>query len=738
MDTKWKKSKMIIGLVTMFAGLSLLFGCAVFNPAVAMGNITDLAVIADPNGSWEQTSDFRQEAAMFLNDMIRIGAGQPPSYGACYETSYGSGSLLDALSGRWSVTETRVSAIVIQGTAVESAAADAVVTEGEFSAETAQTQDFAEEETEWTPEEIRKMAENFHESHKEDRNILYELKKDGKVLYENRGEQTIGGPKNSLPEGYDLLIKYDGQKVTLYRDGKKLDVYGDGIYESDGKHWRVPGYENYKVPKDWERCEVTLAVRSVPMCYTVGDTTYGKEMYWIRSNFRADRQFFYIWCALAATGLVLLVLSHFFKKERREAEKALGIFLGKIPVEIRLAAILFLLFFNVGFIIADIFLAFWLLRLVYLDLRYGAKSWKNSLLLRLARFMETKDMKLPVQERLAEQSFRPIILMPVSLILVLLSFLDEEYWGLGIEGILLVLAALCFAALAGVLLYNAGRQKRLAVDLGCLSDQIDAVYEGRMRDACELPADSDLAEMAEKVAGIQNGLETALEERMKSERMKVELVANVSHDIKTPLTSIISYVDLLKEEKNLPDYLQDYVEILAQKSERLKTMVQDIFEVSKAASGQLPVKMEILDLGKLLRQTLADMEEQIEAAPVNIRSQIPQEPVLILADGQRMYRVFQNLVQNALQYSLEGSRIYLTLEKQGSLAVASVRNTSAAELNGNADFTERFVRGDKSRTDGGSGLGLSIAKSFTEACGGSFKVETIADLFVVRVEFTQQ
>lgn len=167
-------------------------------------------------------------------------------------------------------------------------------------------------------------------------------------------------------------------------------------------------------------------------------------------------------------------------------------------------------------------------------------------------------------------------------------------------------------------------------------------------------------------------------------------------------------------------------------------MVQDVFEVSKATSGQLPMQFERLDLAKLLRQTMADMQEQIDRAPVSVRVQIPEEAVEILADGQRLYRVFQNFLQNALLYSLEGSRVYVKLEKEGSLAVASVRNTSKTELDGSRDFTERFVRGDESRTDGGSGLGLSIAKSFTEACKGTFRVETIADLFVVTVAFSLQ
>ena len=233
-------------------------------------------------------------------------------------------------------------------------------------------------------------------------------------------------------------------------------------------------------------------------------------------------------------------------------------------------------------------------------------------------------------------------------------------------------------------------------------------------------------------------MEAALAERTKSERMKVELVANVSHDLKTPLTSIVSYIELLKQEEELPEHVKDYIRILGEKSERLGTMVQDVFEVSKAASGQLPVMLEELDFGKLLRQTLADMDTQIEKSGLVLRAYIPEEPVMIRADGQRLYRVFQNLLQNALQYSLKGSRIYLSLSAAGGQAQAVVKNTSAVELDAELDFTERFVRGDASRTDGGSGLGLSIARSFTEACGGRLRIKVDADLFTAEVTFPSE
>lgn len=179
---------------------------------------------------------------------------------------------------------------------------------------------------------------------------------------------------------------------------------------------------------------------------------------------------------------------------------------------------------------------------------------------------------------------------------------------------------------------------------------------------------------------MEEGLRTALAEQVRSERMKVELITNVSHDLKTPLTSIISYTELLQQEEGLPDHVQDYIRVLSDKSKRLQVMVRDVFEVSKAATGNLSVDIKPIDFAKLLRQTLADMGEAIEESGLALRPRLPESPVWIAADGDRLYRVFQNLIGNALKYSLEGSRIYLELTAADGQAAAVLRNTSREEL----------------------------------------------------------
>ena len=215
--------------------------------------------------------------------------------------------------------------------------------------------------------------------------------------------------------------------------------------------------------------------------------------------------------------------------------------------------------------------------------------------------------------------------------------------------------------------------------------------------------------------------------------MKIDLVTNVSHDLKTPLTSIISYIDLLAQE-DLDPASKDLVNVIQQKAERLKIMVSDVFDLAKATS-RTDVTLEDIDEVILVGQVLGDMEDKISAYGKEIRTDIQAKDAPIKADGKKLYRVLQNLIDNALKYSLEGTRIWLTLRKESGYAVLTVRNTASYEMKFSADeITERFVRGDEARTSEGSGLGLSIARSFTEACGGEFRVSIEGDVFSAEVK----
>ena len=242
----------------------------------------------------------------------------------------------------------------------------------------------------------------------------------------------------------------------------------------------------------------------------------------------------------------------------------------------------------------------------------------------------------------------------------------------------------------------------------------------------------------EKLNSISEGFKIAVDEEIKSQNLKTELISNVSHDLKTPLTSIISYIDLLKKENDMSETQKEYIEILEQKSQRLTLLIEDLFEASKAASGNISFNKSSLDLVSLLRQTIAENENEISASGLLFKIQLPdsEQKIICNLDGKRTYRIFDNLISNILKYSLPSSRVYIDMSLNMNKALIVFKNISAYEMNFNPnDIAERFVRGDKSRNTDGSGLGLSIAKSFTELQGGEFNIYIDGDLFKVAISF---
>ena len=244
------------------------------------------------------------------------------------------------------------------------------------------------------------------------------------------------------------------------------------------------------------------------------------------------------------------------------------------------------------------------------------------------------------------------------------------------------------------------------------------------------------AGLAKTLNNLGDGLDTALQEKVKSERLKADLITNVSHDIKTPLTSIINYVDLLKREKIQDEKIQRYLEILEQKSQRLKNLTEDLVEASKASSGNLKLDIANIDLVELIHQTNGEFEEKFAIRHLELVSGLPSDTILIAADGRRLWRVLENLYNNAFKYAMENSRIYVDVTRRDDYVYFTIKNVSANPLNINADeLTERFVRGDVARTSEGSGLGLSIAKDLTHLLGGMFDIYIDGDLFKVQTGF---
>lgn len=246
----------------------------------------------------------------------------------------------------------------------------------------------------------------------------------------------------------------------------------------------------------------------------------------------------------------------------------------------------------------------------------------------------------------------------------------------------------------------------------------------------------EFKEYGNSLNNIGAGLQIALNEKMKSERLKTELITNVSHDIKTPLTSIINYVDLIKKEKVENVVVSGYIEVLDRQSTRLKKLIEDLIEASKAQTGNLTVESVPCELGILLTQTVGEYDERVKNCNLDIIVNQPTEPISVLADRRHLWRIFDNLMNNICKYSQAGTRVYLSLQKTNDCAVIIFKNISKNELNlSGEELTERFVRGDSSRNTEGSGLGLSIAKSLVELQGGTFEIVVDGDLFKVIISF---
>ncbi|SCW81679.1 Signal transduction histidine kinase [Paenibacillus tianmuensis] len=267
----------------------------------------------------------------------------------------------------------------------------------------------------------------------------------------------------------------------------------------------------------------------------------------------------------------------------------------------------------------------------------------------------------------------------------------------------------------------------------------EAIASGRFDHTIEEKGRGNLARLAHLLNNIKQSIKTSVERETKSERLKSELITNVSHDLKTPLTSIMNYVDLLKHKDLPPETVASYVEILDRKTQRLKVLIDDLFEASKMASGSVELAVENVNVADLLLQALAEFSDKIEASTLTFRVRVDNPKVTAPLDGRKTWRVFENLISNALKYAMPHTRVHLTLTEEADKVVFTISNVAAYELNFDVDeIFERFKRGDPSRNTEGSGLGLAIAKSIVELQGGQLRIDIDGDYFKVRVEFARE
>lgn len=319
-------------------------------------------------------------------------------------------------------------------------------------------------------------------------------------------------------------------------------------------------------------------------------------------------------------------------------------------------------------------------------------------------------------------------LLKLVIVNFLILFVCCLFWFWGVFGLIIYSAILFF-----LLKKNWDKVRR---DYHILLNATQQMAEGNLH--MNITEELGLFEpFKEELAKINLGFRKAVEEETRSQNMKTELITNVSHDLKTPLTAIITYINLLKEETLTPQERREYIDILDRKSLRLKKLIEDLFEVSKAASGNITIEKSQVDLAELVRQAVSEQEDRLREVSIDCRVKTPEGHVFVMLDSEKTYRILENLLGNVAKYALAGTRAWVQLDAEQEEVTVTIKNVSAAELDmeNPQSLTERFVRGDKSRNTEGSGLGLAIVKNFTELQGGHFEISTDGDLFKAIVRF---
>ncbi len=375
---------------------------------------------------------------------------------------------------------------------------------------------------------------------------------------------------------------------------------------------------------------------------------------------------------------------------------------------------------SVSFLIDAVFLIFYLSMVRRLK---AEVMWKNSLVCWLGRGLE---------KTFRERSVTVRVLITFSVHLVVCFVLALGAFHYKSIGAMLLLAAFC-----GMEAYL---MLRKAVEHYRILEGVEEIADGDLNSKIDVDdLHGEDRKLAEAINNIGAGLLHAVDDNTKNERMKADLITNVSHDIKTPLTSIINYVNLIKIEDIENERVKNYVRILDEKSQRLKQLTEDLVEASKVSSGNVKLDMQQIDIVELVCQTGGEFNEKFETKELTIVTKLPKQAVYIWSDGRHLYRVIENLYNNVAKYALEKTRVYVEVSQQEDQAVFSIKNVSerslAMENSSVDDLTERFIRGDSSRTTEGSGLGLSIAKNLTNLMGGSLEITVDGDLFRATIRF---
>ncbi|MBQ6885654.1 MAG: sensor histidine kinase [Clostridia bacterium] len=567
------------------------------------------------------------------------------------------------------------------------------------------------------------------ETYYEDKNILYSIKN------EYSGEH-ITNFKNQ-----DYVASYTTTEfVTRYASGEMTDIFydnGDVRYDYDTNQYYFYAKNNI-VYKTTQKAEFTI--------YIPYDMQFTDRFFLMDKliNVGYRNRYTTIFLGVISLALSIVIYSYLFVSVGHRTNSA-GVqvaLINNIPADI-LSVIVFFIYLGgiwlfgelstlvavvaVGMIIliSLYFAALWYLLSIVAQAKAGV-LFKHTLLYLifkvLAKFGRIIKHIYKNRTTILKALFVLGVFWMFTLVFMVFNMYENDNLIIGfivigaIASIIIILLAVAFQRV------KHGGEKIVSGDL---DSKIDTGYMF-----------GDIKDFAESLNNINQGLQTAIDDKIKSERFRTELITNVSHDIKTPLTSIVNYVDLIKKEDCDNEKINQYIEVLDRQSNRLKKLIEDLVEASKASTGNLSVELTRCNLAVLIDQAVGEFSEKLETKGLQVVQTISKEETYIMADGRRLWRVFDNLLNNIYKYALSGTRVYIDLNNDNKKAIITFRNISEQPINiSGEELTERFVRGDRSRNTEGSGLGLSIAKSLTELQNGIFEVSADGDLFKVKITF---
>ena len=576
------------------------------------------------------------------------------------------------------------------------------------------------------------------------KNIKYiAINKDTNEVYSNTDYKTIEDFKKNIKGKCDVYVSSNDYNTSYTKEIKNK------TYEKANVNKELGDVLNYNL-YDFDVC--------ISINQNFENYGYYDKVSEIKIDFDSEVFYFKIIIVSSIISLILFIVSIvIYKKMKCEVLDRNSFYLNLykiIPLEIYIIVGILLLYSLIGIIktgysvyyyynvldhLVYTFICIFGLFTIYYILRKELKSFdkpieilKTSLIVRV----------LILGKKIFKDTNKVTKSVPLAKRIIILAALSVGVGTIGwFIGFLFGSTLLLFLfgpilSLTIVILYVYYLIKKLAY-LSYIMEGTERIKGGDIHYKLDIIGDDNFSNLAENINNIGEGLDKAIYNQLKSERLKSELITNVSHDLKTPLTSIINYIELIKKEEDIkPEHIKDYVNVLDSKSKRLKVLIEDLFEASKASSGNLELNMEKIDITQLLRQAIGEMEEKLSKANLDLKLRVPEEKTYIMADGKKLYRVLENLLSNISKYSLDNTRVYIDIIEEDDKVKLTMKNISSYELNFDPEeIMERFKRADESRNTEGSGLGLAIARDLVNAQGGRFEIDIDGDLFKSVVEF---